>query len=153
MPFSTFSRRKDLQDLLTGARIEISRRLVGQEHDGLVYQRAGNRHALLFAARQLRGRVIRAGRQAHGRQQFLGPLLHLFARRFLDRVGGRHAHVFQRRGAGQEIETLKHETDAAAAKLRQLHGRQPGDLHAVETVRAGGGPVQATQHIHQRGLA
>ena len=36
------------------------------------------------------------------------------------RVGGRHPHVVQGRGAGQEIEALEDETDAAAAKLRQL---------------------------------
>ena len=125
---------ENLQDLLAGARIEISRRLVGQQQDGLVDQRAGDRHPLLFTPRQLRRRVIRAGRQTDGRQQFPGPLLHLPARRPVDGVGGRHAHVFQGRGAGEEIEALKYETDAAAAKLRQLHRREPRDLHAVEKV-------------------
>ena len=143
---------EDLQNLLAGPRIEIPRRLVGQQHDGLVHQRAGDGHPLLFATRQLRRRMIEAGLQADGCQQLPGPLLHLPLRRLFDRIGGRHPHVLQGRDAGEQIEALKHETDAAAAKLRQLLRRKLGDLDAVEAIRAGGGPVQATQQIHERGL-
>ena len=137
MPLLDVQAAKELQDLLARARVEVPRRLVRQQHRGVVDQRAGDGHALLLAAGKLRRRVVHPRLQTHRGQQLPAPLRACCGRdTFLGRVGGRHPHVFQRRGAGQEIEALENKADAAAAKLRQLRGRQLVDLDAVEAVGA-----------------
>ena len=50
--------------------IEVARRLVGEHDLRRVHQRPGNRHALLFAPRQLPRLVLPARFQAHGSEQF-----------------------------------------------------------------------------------
>ena len=55
---------EDLQDFLAGVRIQVPRGLVGQQHGGLVHQRAGDGHALLLAAGELRRRMVQPRLQA-----------------------------------------------------------------------------------------
>ena len=50
------------QDLAAGAQVERAGRLVGEQQLGLADQRAGDRHALLLAARELRRAMARRGR-------------------------------------------------------------------------------------------
>ena len=67
----------DLHDLVRGARIEVAGRLVGQQHGGLVDQRAGQRDALLLAAGELAGRVALAVGQADARQHLAAAVVAL----------------------------------------------------------------------------
>jgi hypothetical protein len=65
----------------------------------------------------------------------------------------RQLDIFQRRRAREQIETLKDKSDLRVADIRQFIPAQPGHVHAVEPVIAGGGPVEAADDIHQRGFA
>ena len=44
---------EQFDDLLAGGAVEVAGRLVGQQHRRVVGERAGDRDALLFAAREL----------------------------------------------------------------------------------------------------
>ena len=66
-----------LEHALGGRRIEIAGRLVGEQHFGPVGDGAGNRHALLLAAGELRRAVIPALAEAERLEQLLGALLGL----------------------------------------------------------------------------
>ena len=67
-------------------------------------------------------------------------------------VGGHH-HVLQRRGTGQQVEVLEHETDALIAQTGTLVGIQSGHVLAVYPELTGTGAVQTAQNIHERGFA
>jgi hypothetical protein len=47
-------------DLVPGVLVQVPRRLVGEQHPGLLDQGAGDRHPLLLPAGQLAGQVLRA---------------------------------------------------------------------------------------------
>ena len=59
---------QDLHDLDAGAAVEVAGGLVGEEQLGVVDQRAGDRDALLLAARELVRRVVRAVAEADRRR-------------------------------------------------------------------------------------
>ena len=60
-------------NMFTGAGVEVPRGFVGQNHDGLVDERARHRHPLLFASRQLSGLVVQPVPEPDLAQQRLGP--------------------------------------------------------------------------------
>ena len=64
MPRSTWPAEQKLDHLLSGLLVEIAGRLVGDEDRGIRRERAGERDALLLAARQLRGIMRQPLRQA-----------------------------------------------------------------------------------------
>ena len=74
MPSSRLSLPEQVHHLAAGARVEIARRLVGQQDRRLVGQRAGDGHALLLAAGELRGMVGRPRFQADLLQQLADAL-------------------------------------------------------------------------------
>ena len=53
--------------------------------------------------------------------------------------------ILQRRGAGQEIETLKHKPQLFITKDRQLFAVECGDLDAVEQIVSARGLVEAAE--------
>ena len=111
-----------------GAGVERAGRLVGEDHVGLADERAGDRHALLLAARQLRravaGAVAEADaleRVAHGRagQPPAGE-----PRRQRDvLLGGQRA---------EQVERLEDEPDPLAAQPRERLLAEPGELEVAE---------------------
>src|SRR5712692_9908613 len=86
--------------------VEIARGLVGKNDLRLVDQRAGNRHALLFAARELCGEMRQAVAKAHALQRFSGLLFVRYTMEIL-----REHHVFQRREIRNEMKLLEDEAD------------------------------------------
>ena len=58
--------------------------------------------------------------------------------------------VVEHRHAGEQRDVLKRAGDAERGDLRRT---QPGDVAALETDRATGRPVEAADHVEQRGLA
>ena len=140
----------DFHDLDRNGRVQVSGGLVGEQDGGFVDQGARDGHALLLAARQLIGVIALAAGQPHHRKQGLGALRP---------VGGpsgvkqRQLHIFQRRGAGEQVEALEDEPDSAAADCGQLLIIERSDVHALQQIAARGGPVQAAQNVHQRGFA
>jgi hypothetical protein len=65
VPSSAFDAGDHLQHHLAGLVVECAGGLVAQQHIGALDDGAGNRHALLLAARQLRREVVLAARQPH----------------------------------------------------------------------------------------
>ena len=105
-------------DLHARARVEGAGGLVGQDENRLVDEGARDRDALLLAARELRGVMVLAIRQADRRQLGLRPLPPIARRRLA--VEQRQLHVLQRRRPRQEIEGLEDEADLLVADAGQL---------------------------------
>ena len=61
-------RMEQVDDLGTGAPVEVAGRLIGQQHRRLGHQRSGDRGALAFTARQPAGTMLAAVRQADSLQ-------------------------------------------------------------------------------------
>ena len=91
---------------------------------GLVHQRAGDRHPLALAARELVGAVVHPVAQADPVERRPGALPALPAAHA--GVDQRQLHVLQRRGAGQQVEGLEHEPDLPVAHPGQLVVGEPG---------------------------
>ena len=60
--------------LLAHGRVERAERLVEQQHARLDRERAGERHALALAARELRGIAIGEAVELHEREQLVDAL-------------------------------------------------------------------------------
>lgn len=56
---------QQLDYLMPGALIQISRGFIGEKHPGLRGEGAGDGDTLLFAARELVGIMLKAGAQTH----------------------------------------------------------------------------------------
>ena len=65
---------QQLDDLSAGRRVEITGRLVGQHERRPQRERAGDRHPLLLAARELAGIVVGAVDESHGVEELMGSL-------------------------------------------------------------------------------
>ena len=87
------SRRRRRRILLAGRDVEVPGRLVGQQHGGLVRERAGDRDPLLLAARQLRGQVVAPSGEPDRVEQRVGSGAALAV---LDPVGASAASTFSR---------------------------------------------------------
>ena len=107
---------EEVDDRLTAGGIEIAGRLIGQKQARAGGGRAGQRDALLFAARELGGVVVGAVREAHGGQFGRG-------------AGEGVAHpgefegrcdVFERGHGGDEVEGLEDDTHAGAPEEGEL---------------------------------
>ena len=138
-------------DLLLGARVERAGRLVEQQDMGVLQDGAGDRHALLLAARELQAaladRRLVALRQGHdevmdARQP--GRPLDILARA----VGPAVADVVVDRVVEQH-RVLRHHADRGPqAVLRHLT-----DILAIDPHAAGGHVVEAEQDARHRRLA
>ena len=118
-------------------RVEIGRRLVGDDHFRVVDQGAGDGDALLLTAGQpfdLGGAVAEL------------ELVEQFARRcdqFCARPAGREGRqddVFQRRQALDQVELLEDEAEGLAADFGQETLGQAGNILALEADAAAGRP-------------
>ena len=133
------------------AGIEVAERLVEQQHLGLEHQRAGDRHALLLAARQ-------------GRRRPVGEALHL------DQAQRRHhalldlglGDVAHAQGIGDVVEHrhvrpdrvgLEHHAELAQVGRHEQAGRRIAHHAAADHDRAGVVALQARHHAQGRGLA
>ena len=65
----------------------------------------------------------------------------------------RELHILIRRQYREEIERLKHEPEPPVAQTRQRRVVERHHVDALEQVRAGRGPIQASQDVHARGLS
>ena len=135
------------------AAVEVARRLVGQEQRGIVDERAGDGHALLLAARELVGMMVRAIRQAHEFERPQRPGVEFFRRQTRAPVEHWQLHIFQRRGPREEVEALEDEPDFLIAEVGQRVAVERGNIHAVEPVASAGRAVEAAEDVHHGGFA
>ena len=140
---------QQVEDLGRGRGVEVAGRLVGEDHRGLGGQRARHRHPLLLPARQL-GRAVGAPvGQRDGLEQALDAAAGVITAGERERkadvlLGGEDRH---------EVEGLEHEADLVAAQPRQVPVVEPADLRPGDLDAALRRPVEAGEHVHQRGLA
>src|SRR5580693_29401 len=138
-------------DLVTGAFVQVARRLVGEQYQRLLDQGPGDRYSLLLAARQLRGQVAGPVGQPELGQALRGAFSPFRIRdakrdqRCLDILLGR-----QRR---YQVEGLEDETDRRCAHMGELGFAQGREVLAAELYGAGAGPVERAENLQQRALA
>ena len=125
---------QQVHDRLAVVRVEVAGGLVGEQDRGIADERARHRDALLLAARELAGQVLRAVRHADALERLVT--------RF-SRSAGRHAAVGERQldvlvhgEIADQVEALEDEPDLAVADARALARRELCDRLAVEHVAA-----------------
>ena len=118
------------QDLLARAVVEGARRLVAQEQLRVLREGARDGNALLLAAGELRGEVVRALREPHLRK-------HVRRRQRVAADLARQLHVLQRGEVLDQVVELEHEAHVVAAVPRQLAFAHRAHEPPVQTDGAG----------------
>ncbi len=130
---------------LAHPRVERGQRLVEQEQGGLRRERAGQRHALLLAARELGGILVLVLPEPHQREELVDAAVDLRARRPapLEAVGdvARDGEVREQR--------IRLEDDAVVP----LSGRQPRHVAARHADEPRVLALEAGDDPQERGLA
>ena len=137
---------QQLQDLLAGFIVKCARGLVAQKQLGVLCQCAGNGHALLLAARKLRGEVGEALTQANLAKRLLG----------IERIRAdlrRKLNIFERRQVGDQIVELEDKADVGAAVFHELRLVSGAHIAPVHRHGAGSRRIHAAQNVERRGLA
>ena len=142
---------EELHDLRAGPRVQVSRRLVGEQNARPIHQGPGDGHPLSLTPRELARPMSHSVGQLDPHQRLLGQAAPLSLAH--PRVDQRKLHVAESRGPGQQIVALEHEADLPVADSRQLGLAEARDQAAVEPVLAPGGGVQASDQVHQGRLA
>ena len=131
-------------------RVEVSGRLVGEQDQRAVDERAGDRHPLLLAAGELGREVVGLLREADE----VEDLRHLCAHDVLrtpDHLE-RERDVLVHGLVRQELEVLEHAPDVAP-ELRHLPRAQPADVAAGDQHAAARGDLVAQQQLQEGRLA
>ena len=131
--------------LLAHAGVEGAEGLVEQHHLGLDRERAGERHALALAARELAGVAVGQAVELHEREQLVDAVARLALGALADAQA--EADVLAHRHVLEGGVVLEHEAHAALAH-RHLGGVLARDDHA-----AGVRGLEAGDHAQQRRLA
>ena len=143
--------REQFHDSQTALRVEITRRLVGENQLRLAHHGASYRHTLLLTARELLRIVLCAVAQAHLAQNLRNTLA-TFLRRYAH-VAQLQVDILLNGKFVDEVEALEHEADASATVacavllLKVSHG------FAVEQIIARVGIVEESEDVQQRRLA
>ena len=140
---------KQIHQFPAGVRVDVPRRLVGQQDRRLIGQGAGDGHALLLTPGKLRRMVIQTRFQAHLLQQSPRAIPPLGAPES-PAVQQRQFHVLQGGGPREQIEILKHETDLPIPQPGTLVARHLHDFFAFQQIAAAGRVVETSERIHER---
>jgi hypothetical protein len=140
--------QKQVDDLVAGGRIEITRRFVGQEKRRIIPQRARDGHPLLFAPGKFRGPMVQSRAEADLIEQMGAP-------------GGiaapgqprREFDIFQRGEFREKMVGLKNESDGEVAPGRQFGPRPPVNRFALPAHLARVGLLEAAENLQQRAFA
>src|SRR5688572_2022520 len=135
----------------TGPRVEITGRLVGEEQDRIVDERAGDGHPLLLAAGELGRTVMRPVAEADGLEPGHGPRALVAGGSIA--VAQRQLDVGERAHAGHQVELLEKEADLRVPDVRERVVVELRDVVALQHVAAGRRDVEASQDVHERRLA
>src|SRR5439155_1434644 len=135
---------QQVEDRLPRLRVEVARRLVGQEEPRLGHEGARDGDALLLAARELGGPAARRRRrERHLGERLLGAPARLPPgdAQELQRPG----HVLLRREGGEQVEALEGEADLAqsegAAGVVPQVGAVASTPRARPAATSTGGPI------------
>ena len=131
--------------------VERTRRLVGENHIGLIHQRPRHGHALLLATAQFVGLVFRTVLKSHKLEEFECALTE-----FTMGAAGNHSRnhdVFERREFGEELVELKDESDVPVAEVGQFATVERQHVGTVDKEAASIGLVERADDLEQRGFA
>ena len=109
VPRSAFICGEEVHDLGRRPRVQVRRRLVGEDGQRVVNERAGQGDALPLPARELVRPVTQAIGEAHRGQRLFRPSPALRARHAVDPQ--RVLDVLERGEDGQQVERLEHEAE------------------------------------------
>lgn len=129
--------------------IEIAGRLIGDQHIGLIDERARNRNALLLAAGEFMGKTPYFFSQADEIEDVwhIGLYIFIALPRHFERKGDIFVHIF----GGKQTEILKHGANIAT-KLQKILRGELLDLVFAKIHGALGGKYFRKQHFEQRRL-
>ena len=136
-------------DILAGFGVQVAGGLVGQDDGGLGRQGPGDGHPLLLAAGEVVGQVPELFLQA----QSLDDLVHVGGVGLLAVQLNREDDVLIDAEDGDQVVVLEDEADLPPPEDGQGLVLQGEDVLSVHGDGAGGGPVQAAQHVEEGGLA
>ena len=138
---------QQIHDLVPAFGIQIAGRFVGQQHLGIGDDGARDGDTLLLAAGKFGGGVMFPAVQS---DRFERRLCQCMARlRRFAAVEQGQFDVLLRRGARQQIESLKHEAKIMPAQQRALVAREILHMHAVEQIGARGRCVETAEDVHR----
>src|SRR5437762_532346 len=141
---------QERERLDAGARIEGARGLVGEDHGRIVDERAGDRDALLLAARELaRLMVLTVGERQGGEAR---PGAGAAVAGGHTRVEQGQLDVLEGGRPGEEVELLEDEADLRVPDPRERVRGEAGNVLAVDDVATGGRRVEAPEEVHEGGL-
>ena len=142
---------KQSQNIVSGCPVQISGRFIAEQKPRIRDQGAGNRHALLLAARELRRFVFRPAAET---DDFENGFYALTPIRFgQGRKQQRKFHIPRRGQRGHQIVELKDKTDIARTPGCELSGRHPVDPRVLDKDFAPIRTVQTADKIEKRGLS
>ena len=129
--------------------VQIAGGLVGEQDLRARRKRPGQRHALLFAARQLSGIMGAPIGQPHRFQLGGGQVPGIgHAAQFQ-----RHRDIFQGRHGGDQMKGLEHDADPSAPEAGGGVLIHAGDIGAGDGDAPGRWPFQPGRHHQERGFA
>ena len=143
---------KNCHDLDTRSAVEISRRFVREQHFGIIDQCAGDRDALLLAARKLTRMMIFTATKSDRRKDAVGLFAKLRICQALRAIKQRQLDVLPRRCARQEIKILEDEAEFAIANIGEPITIKVRNIGAIQNVMTRGRSIETTEKIHQRGF-
>ena len=114
LPFAVAQFNEKLEQRIGVSGIEVAGGFIGQHHVGFIHERTGCGDALLFAAAELIGEVVKTTPQAEVFEQSLRTIL--VSARIVALDPGGHEYVFDRGEFGQQPVKLKDESDALVSK-------------------------------------
>ncbi len=141
---------EDPHDAHRRRRIEVPGRLVGEDNEGTVHERPGDRDTLLLATRKLTGIAVGFGGQPHQLEDLGHLIAHDVAGAPGDFEGKRHVLVHGL--VRQQFEVLEHRADRAP-QMRHLPGREIGSMLAGDPDVTVGGAFLTHHEPNERGLA
>ena len=137
--------------LLAGRVVEVAGGLVGEEEPRVLHEGAGDRDALLLAARQAVGEGPLAALEGHFGEERAGPRGGVLRRAPAEL--GRQLHVLEDGEGRDEVEELEDEAEVVAAEEGPPGGGEAAEAGARHPDLARGGGVDAGHEVEQRALA
>ena len=141
-----------LQDILSGLRIEVGSWFVGQDELGLLHQGAGNGHPLLLAAAHFRGTAIYVILESDLNEN-LFDLLPPLERSLISLHEQGEFDILISGEDRDQVEGLENETDVPAAGVGQFVAAPGAGILVVEEKGSRRRLVQAADDVQDGGLA
>ena len=140
---------EERENLRAVPRVEVARRLVGEQEPGAGYERPGDRGPLHLAAGELVGMRGAPVGEVHPLEEVGGALPGVCS----TVEQARHLHVLLDRQVRQEVEELENDADVTAPVERALPIGKMGDVPAADADRSGSRRVDPRDEVKESRLS